>query len=48
MLAIAKEEGPKLYALVKLLLEGALRIQDVVGLNFGIFTLAEENEQGSF
>ena len=46
LFAIAKQHSPKAHALVQLLYEGALRIQDVVGIPFAKITLAVPDADG--
>ena len=43
---IAKENSPRAYALIKLLYKGALRIQDVVGIQFSKITEAIQDADG--
>lgn len=38
---VAKKESLQMHALVRLLYDGALRIQDAVGLTFGDITLVQ-------
>ena len=42
----AKKESKTIHALVRLLYNGALRIQDAVGLTFGDITRLKPNKDG--
>ena len=48
LLSIARNDGPKLYALVILLWEGALPVQDVCDIPFSNFTKVQKNEKGNY